>query len=619
MKNKQYYILLLILLAAIISINLFIGCSSSSDSGSGTTEVKHQFAIMHDSTDYVTRALQEKGVNLNKITQDPDVKYEALVVNGSEMTASQLASDETVKAYLQNNKGLLVLNATGDHKKALIKYVGMSYGSHDTKGYFVTRLPGSKGREFAIYEHPRMLEIKAEDFSSTTDMEIDTEAHEKAQQEFLNEVETKLGPRKLAENIINQLEENKLRLAGTKSREDIPDGLKYRQWRIPNDTQYWQLILAWLKDYPAANWVYPTDSFWTKPAYGYQTGSFGHNTFISVYLDNRPSNGGDNYQWFSVDFQGWSEPHEPGPNSEEVEDESFKMPMAGESHEVIDTKNYNYDGWGWGQMVYLMSFIPDTGAETGIKNYQALPDTDNSSTTYSSGSSFNVGFNMAGATGNYQVSNTVATSQLDWKVVVKTDLSKPSYGWSWQSNNPSSTTSNISSMNSINLMTFQPNSSGVMITDEVIDDVRTFNFSYGLNMLTTAGYYHSGGAKEYRRMDTTLSSVDYQVDVDFGAVLYPLLSQLNISPSSVVAGNTTTGTVTIDQAAPAGGVTVNLQSSNTSWATPPLTVTIPEGQSSETFTITTYPVTGNSVVTITAILNEVYVSANLTVEASSAK
>ena len=327
----------------------------------GSLNVDHGGGSRSD--DYIIRALREKGVIFNKITQDLETKHDALVVNGSQMTADELANNDTVKSYLQKNKGVLVLNATGKHKKALAKYVGLTYGTHDTNGYFVVCIPGSKGREIAIYEHPGMVEIKAENFQNSTNDGIDCAALEAAQEEFRKEVETTLGPKQLAENIINQLNENRSMAAGIETQDTVPDGLKYRQWRLPNDTQYWQLNTAWLSGYPSPTWVYPAP----KPASGYQKGSFGHNTFVSVYLDNRPSNGGKNYQWFSVDFQGWSEAQKPGPNSTYVSGSTFQMPMTGGSHAVLDSKNFNYDGFGWGQMVYLMSFIPATGATTGIR------------------------------------------------------------------------------------------------------------------------------------------------------------------------------------------------------------------------------------------------------------
>jgi hypothetical protein len=58
-------------------------------------------------------------------------------------------------------------------------------------------------------------------------------------------------------------------------------------------------------------------------------------------------------------------------------------------------------------------------------------------------------------------------------------------------------------------------------------------------------------------------------------------------PNVVVGGDAVTGTVKLDAAAPAGGVTVTLSSSAPALATVPANVTVPEGASTATFTVTT--------------------------------
>jgi chitodextrinase len=83
------------------------------------------------------------------------------------------------------------------------------------------------------------------------------------------------------------------------------------------------------------------------------------------------------------------------------------------------------------------------------------------------------------------------------------------------------------------------------------------------------------------------------------------LVSLTLNPTTVTAPATSTGTVTLSGAAPTGGVTVTLNSSNTQKATVPATVTVLAGQSTRTFTVTT--LTGNlgggqNPVTITATL-----------------
>jgi len=69
------------------------------------------------------------------------------------------------------------------------------------------------------------------------------------------------------------------------------------------------------------------------------------------------------------------------------------------------------------------------------------------------------------------------------------------------------------------------------------------------------------------------------------------LLNLTLNPTRVVAPANSTGAVILSAAAPAGGVTVALRSSETRKATVPASVTVPEGATSATFVITT--LTGN--------------------------
>src|SRR5207245_4499662 len=79
----------------------------------------------------------------------------------------------------------------------------------------------------------------------------------------------------------------------------------------------------------------------------------------------------------------------------------------------------------------------------------------------------------------------------------------------------------------------------------------------------------------------------------------PIVSSLTLSPTSVVGGvQSSTGTVTLNGPAPAGGAQVLLSSSNTGVATVPSSVTVPAGATSATFTVSTSPVTASSSVAI---------------------
>lgn len=95
------------------------------------------------------------------------------------------------------------------------------------------------------------------------------------------------------------------------------------------------------------------------------------------------------------------------------------------------------------------------------------------------------------------------------------------------------------------------------------------------------------------------------------------LSSVSLNPTSVVSGAASTGTATVSDLAPPGGVVVSLSSSNTAAATVPATVTIPAGAASATFTVNSLGVASNSSVTVSASYAGTTRTANLTVTPAS--
>jgi len=93
----------------------------------------------------------------------------------------------------------------------------------------------------------------------------------------------------------------------------------------------------------------------------------------------------------------------------------------------------------------------------------------------------------------------------------------------------------------------------------------------------------------------------------------PVPASLTLSPSTVVHGNSATGTVTLGSAAPTGGQAVTLKSSATN-ATVPASVTVAAGAKTATFTVKTTSATGTA--TISASANGTTVSAAMTVSAA---
>jgi len=100
-------------------------------------------------------------------------------------------------------------------------------------------------------------------------------------------------------------------------------------------------------------------------------------------------------------------------------------------------------------------------------------------------------------------------------------------------------------------------------------------------------------------------------------LLTPTVSALSISPNVVIGGVNTAGLVTISGNAPAGGKTVTLASSNIAAATVPASVVIPAGSTSFGFGITTFGVTANRGVVITATTGAISKTAFFAVNAPS--
>jgi plastocyanin len=97
-------------------------------------------------------------------------------------------------------------------------------------------------------------------------------------------------------------------------------------------------------------------------------------------------------------------------------------------------------------------------------------------------------------------------------------------------------------------------------------------------------------------------------------VIPPVVSSLTLNPTTVTGGvQNSTGTVTLNGPAPAGGAQVALSSSNPSVASVPASVTVPAGATTVTFTVVTSVVVLSQDVTITASYNGSSRSATLTV------
>jgi hypothetical protein len=92
----------------------------------------------------------------------------------------------------------------------------------------------------------------------------------------------------------------------------------------------------------------------------------------------------------------------------------------------------------------------------------------------------------------------------------------------------------------------------------------------------------------------------------------PPLTSMTVSPSSVAGGASATGTVRLGGPAPPNGVAINLASNQRLSASVPLSVTVPGGATSATFTVTTFPGVTNTP-QLSAAMNGTFVFAAITV------
>lgn len=128
----------------------------------------------------------------------------------------------------------------------------------------------------------------------------------------------------------------------------------------------------------------------------------------------------------------------------------------------------------------------------------------------------------------------------------------------------------------------------------------TFTLST-VNVVATQTVRITANKADYARPFATLTVLPFSVTIG-----------LAVAPNSVSGGATSTGTITLNRPAPAGGFNVAV-SSNSSAVGVPAVVTVPAGQSSVNFNITTTPVVSQVNATVTAAVGSNSASANLTV------
>lgn len=114
------------------------------------------------------------------------------------------------------------------------------------------------------------------------------------------------------------------------------------------------------------------------------------------------------------------------------------------------------------------------------------------------------------------------------------------------------------------------------------------------------------------------SSSDSLLYFNIPVVVVPALSRVTLSPTALTGGQSSTGNfLQSNTVAPRGGLVVSLSSSHPSLVTLPASVTIPEGRTQASFSITTREVASPVTVSITAVQGSRTLTANLSLAPAS--
>jgi hypothetical protein len=118
----------------------------------------------------------------------------------------------------------------------------------------------------------------------------------------------------------------------------------------------------------------------------------------------------------------------------------------------------------------------------------------------------------------------------------------------------------------------------------------------------------------YASLTITASTATSSQSAGFTVTPAPvLIESVVLNPNDLVGGTPSTGTVTLSGAAPTGGAVVPLSSSNPQVASVPNSITVPAGSLTANFTVTTFPVSNTTLVTIYGTSENVTRNATLNV------
>lgn len=499
------------------------------------------------------------------------IDFDMVIFDGDGFTGQQLAQDELIAEAVHSGVWVSGLDLAADHKNGLGRIIG---GWTPSPGLTYMVRQSRRSDESLLYT---LVEPAAglEDASQLA-------------QQMLDHVK----------NLAPSAQNN---LAATQDdpTAPIPPRLINVTYRLVK--QYDPLLPENMN--PVFNGTYPLckpGNLWGcsfLPAQPQQQASWAVVHQVQIFLDATDNPQG-NFQHVLVTSDGDASPGPPVSNTKD------SCSQYGDQCELA---------WIQTRFDNVKSFPPDP--DSGLVVQQSSPANVNKEETVTTGSSFNVGYNQQqGVFGSYSYSNSVMKTITDWQAL--NDSTSNTGSWAFASNNPYNglTSSGYDSSmwfyyggvapqtpNTLAQANFQYETQTYWVNSSVSDAVLVLNgtdtaYYNDTWVVTTQSDNNPNGDNPFCTPIlcgmTTQHYYQYKfgeawaLNIDMSTVIPVPTKSLTFSPNPVVAGNSTTATLTLQSKTPLDAQI--LVTSDTSGVAPDNdTYTIPAGQDSFSFTVNT--------------------------------
>jgi hypothetical protein len=511
-------------------------------------------------------------------------RYDLLIVDGDNLSPRRLAHNKLLARAAARGIWVLALDVRPGHfRRALRRHTGFNARGRRRKGsrMFLFRRTMAGGS-------PRVQMIEAQSLAPRHSARLPKRRRRQL---------TKSGARRIAGTVQAALRNRLPGQGGQASEAGIPPELQHVGWSYTR-VGHQKMPRGW--------WSVKRgkEKLIGVPKPGSQTAVWSITHNFDVYLDNSPGHPQGNYQIVSYEIDGEFTPKSAG----------SQFVQMNNPFQVGFNKLFLERAWWTG--AFGIEVRPEGGADRVLSWQASQPETPDSTTTYSSGNSFKVGFSASskggGIGGSYKVSNEKSYSVPDWGV--QNLGSGNELKWEFSSRSCDIRTGHYHEAgcfknccnrttlrpNELSLGQFQAHASGWWKTEKPLPASSRLEFFVGTPIVVADTY-----CEEYavvaclgRKVSGSIAYVEprrYQIDA--GAVDPVPIASFGLAPNPANGGRKQKVTGTVKLARPAAidtNVVVYSNSGNAIVGRPidggpgnQTTITIHKGQSTGTFSILT--------------------------------